>query len=101
MRFIPILAKPDGQGPGQADEVFAGPLPAFYMNDFSVMGLRVSDCTATFALLASHGYALRHRQGCRGVAIRTAAEIRPIIELLAENGIGGEMADLVDQVYQG
>lgn len=101
MRFFPILAKPDVHGPAQPGEVFAGPLPAFYMNDYSVMGLRVNDCAATFALLEAHRYPVLRRQGCRGVAIRTAADIRQIIGLLAENGLNGELADLVDQVYQG
>lgn len=101
MSFIPILPKPDVPGQATPDEVFRGPLPTFYMNDYSVMGLRVSDCAAALELLEAHRYPLIIRQGCRGVAIRSAAEIRQIVGLLAENGLDGEMVDIVDQIYQG
>ncbi len=101
MRFMPILAKTGNYGRDQAAGVFTGPLPDFYMNDYSVMGLRVSDCAATFKLLEEHRWAVIDRQGCLGVAIRSAAEIRKIIDLLTANGVRGELADVAEQMYQG
>ncbi len=101
MRFMPIVPKPDIHDQTRAAGVFAGPLPPFYMNDYSVMGLRVNDCAATFRLLAAHRYALSERQGCRGVAIHAAAEIPAIIDLLARNGLSGEVTDVAEQIYQG
>ncbi len=77
------------------------PLPTFYMNDYSVMGLRVSDCAATFKLLEAHRYAVTDLQGSRGVAIASAREVPQIIDLLAKNGVNGEMADIAEQIYQG
>ncbi len=101
MRFMPVLQKADTPGQGRTRRDFAGPLPIFYMNDYSVMGLRVSDCAATFNLLAAHRYTLIERDGCRGIVVRCAAEIRQIIDLLTQNGIRGEMADIAEQIYQG
>ena len=101
MRFLPLVAKPGIQGLSSSDAVFTGSLPAFYMNDYSVMGLRVSDCDAAFALLADRRYAVTHRQGGRGVAIRSAADIQRIVGLLAKNGLDAEVADVAEQIYQG
>ncbi len=101
MRFLPLLAKHGGNNGLSADEVFTGPLPAFYMNDYSVIGLRVSDCTAAFALLADHHYTVADLQGGRGVAVRSAADISAIIGLLTANGLAAEMADIAEQIYQG
>ena len=101
MRFMPILPKPDIHDQTCTAGVFTGPLPRFYMNDYSVMGLRVSDCAATFRLLAAHRYDVAERQGCRGIAIRAAAEIPQIIALLARNGLSGEVTDVAEQIYQG
>ncbi len=101
MRFMPILPKPDSRGPIRAAGAMPEPLPTFYMNDYSVMGLRVSDCAATFKLLEAHRYAVTDRQGSRGVAIASAREVPQIIDLLAKNGVNGEMADIAEQIYQG
>lgn len=101
MRFLPIFQKPGDHGVLPPDEGFAGPLPVFYMNDYSVMGLRVSDREAALALLANHRYTVRHREGCRGVAIRCAADMRAIIDLLIEGGLAAEVADIAEQIYQG
>ncbi len=101
MRFMPILTKPGMDGQTRTGDVFAGPLPNFYMNDYSVMGLRVNDGPAVFKLLAAHRYTVLDRHGCRGVAVRSVREIRQIIELLTRNGVRGEVADVAEQIYQG
>ncbi len=101
MHFMPIVPQADMQDQSRTAAVFAGPLPRFYMNDYSVMGLRVNDCAATFRLLAAHRYDVSERRGCRGVAIQAAAEIPEIIDLLARNGVSGEVTDVAEQIYQG
>ena len=101
MRFMPILPKPDSRGQAPAADALPEPLPTFYMNDYSVMGLRVSDCAATFKLLEAHRFAVTDRQGCRGVTIGSAREVGQIIDLLFQNGVNGEMADIAEQIYQG
>ncbi len=101
MPFLPILPKPGIRGMLSADEVCTGSLPAFYMNDYSVMGLRVSDCAAALALLADRRYTLTKRQGDTGVAIRSAADIQRIVGLLSKNGLDAELADVAEQIYQG
>ena len=101
MHFMPILPKPDIRGQTRGAGALPEPLPAFYMNDYSVMGLQVNDCAAAFKLLEAHHYTLTHRRKCRGVIIRSAREIRQIIDLLSQNGLNGEMADIAEQIYQG
>lgn len=101
MRFLPLVPKPGIQGLLSSDAVFADSLPVFYMNDYSVMGLRVSDCAAALALLVDRRYTVIDRQGGRGVAIRSAADIQRIVGLLAKNGLDAELADVAEQIYQG
>jgi hypothetical protein len=100
MPFLPIVTRPENRDQGTAESP-TGPLPTFYMNDYSVMGLWVSDCDAALALLAARRYAVARRQDCQGVIFDSTEDIRAIAGLLAENGLGGEMADIVGRIYQG
>ena len=100
MPFLPIVSRMEIRDAGTAATPSV-PLPVFYMNDYSVMGLRVSDCDAALELLAAHRYAVSRRHGCHGVVVGPPEDIRAIAALLAENGLGGEMADIVTQIYQG
>ncbi|MFP4033242.1 MAG: hypothetical protein ACLFRG_02720 [Desulfococcaceae bacterium] len=75
-------------------------LPNFYMEDFSILGLRVDRPAEAVALLRAAGYGFSRRAGAASVEFRSPAEVGDIAGLLAENGIGFEMADLVDGVYQ-
>ena len=101
MRFLPIVTRPSIHNQGGPADGFAGPLPTFYMNDYSVLGLRVSDRAAAFKLLKAHRFPVAHQQGCRGITVRNVEEIRRISGLLAENGLNGELADIAEQIYQG
>ncbi len=100
MPFLPIVSRTEIRDQGTA-MTSTGPLPTFYMNDYSVLGLQVSDCDAAFELLATRRFAVTRRRGCRGVVVRSTEDISKIAALLAENGVSGEMADIVGQVYQG
>jgi hypothetical protein len=100
MPFLPIVTRPENRDQGTAESP-TGPLPTFYMNDYSVMGLRVSDCDAALALLTARRYAVARRHGCHGVVVGSADDIRVIAGLLAESGLGAEMTDIVAQIYQG
>lgn len=75
-------------------------LPDFYMEDFSILGLRVDRHPDAVALLRTAGYGFSPCAGAASVEFRSPAEVGDITSLLAENGIGFEMADLVDGVYQ-
>ncbi len=101
MPFLPIVSKLEIRDRGDSSMTSAGSLPTFYMNDYSVLGLRVSDCDAAFKLLANRRYVVTRRHGCRGVFVPAAKDIRKITGLLVENGLSGEIADLADQIYQG
>lgn len=75
-------------------------LPDFYMEDFSILGLRVDRHAEAVALLRAAGYGCSPCAGAASVEFRSPAEVGDITGLLAENGIGYEMADLVEGVYQ-
>lgn len=75
-------------------------LPDFYMEDFSILGLRVERPAEAVALLRKAGYPCADCAGAMAIGFRSPADVGDIAALLAENGIGYEMADLVDGVYQ-
>jgi hypothetical protein len=75
-------------------------LPDFYMEDFSILGLRVDRPAEAVDLLRTAGYGCSPCAGAASVEFGSPAEVGDITALLAENGIGYEMADLVDGVYQ-
>jgi hypothetical protein len=75
-------------------------LPNFYMEDFSILGLRVDRPAEAVALLRTAGYGFSPCAGAASVEFGSPAEVGDIAALLSEHGIGFEMADLVDGVYQ-
>lgn len=75
-------------------------LPDFYMEDFSILGLRVERPAEAAALLREAGYPCDDCAGATAVSFRSPVEVSNLTALLAENGIGYEMADVVDGVYQ-
>lgn len=75
-------------------------LPLFYMSDFSVMGLWVSDCGRAVRILqeqfpiTTSGY---HSE----ILVDGTSGIMEVIETLKSTGIDSGVSDIVDQVYQG
>lgn len=78
-------------------------LPAFYMDDYSVIGLVVDRLDAAIAVLGSKGYAVETTgSDCpAAITVRESGEIRGLVCLLRENGIGCEIGDTVGEVYRG
>lgn len=76
-------------------------LPAFYMSDFSVMGLLVSDCREAVRILEENNYAVRQAAQGAEVAFDNPAHLQQLLTILKRHHIDFSMADLVDQVYQG
>ena len=76
-------------------------LPLFYMNDYSCLGLRVDSCEAARQVLAESRYGVvQDDDGCH-VTLEDAAEVQTVVALLNDRGVACDIADLVDQVYQG
>ena len=78
-----------------------GSLPAFYMEDYSVLGLRVGNLDAAVRLLKKNGIRIFKGPGYSELSLEQRDQIQHIIELLNANDISCVMADIVEQVYQG
>jgi hypothetical protein len=76
-------------------------LPSFYMEDFTVLGLRVGNLDAALRLLEKNGISIFNGPGYSELSIQQRDQIPHIIQLLNANDISCTMADIVEQVYQG
>lgn len=97
MPYYPIVSR----NQRQMQAVDHRPLPKFYMEDFSILGLRVSDCRRTAQVLDAHSFSLKHSDGSMAVNIEPAARIENVMQLLRENGVACEIADVAQGMYQG
>jgi predicted RNA binding protein YcfA (HicA-like mRNA interferase family) len=75
-------------------------LPAFYMEDFSVLGLLVERYEEACALLQNDGYTVLEAKGGSDVNLVHPDQIVTIIDTLKKNGIATELADIADTIYQ-
>ena len=76
-------------------------LPDFYMEDYSVLGLRVNDLDRAHQVIAGRQFAVHKKLDHLKVKIERADQLPEIVALLGQNGIDCGVADVVDQVYQG
>ena len=76
-------------------------LPSFYMEDFTVLGLRVGNLGAALRLLEKNGISIFKSSGYSELSIQQRDQIPHIIQLLHANDISCIIADIVEQVYQG
>jgi hypothetical protein len=76
-------------------------LPAFYMEDFSVLGFRVNDCDRAVRILDRHAFTLTRTEGSVEVDVQPAARIQEVMQLLKGNGLECEIADVAEGMYQG
>ena len=76
-------------------------MPLFYMNDFSILGLKVSSLDEALAALAADGHPIVESQGAVSIRFDTRDKIAGIFETLSRNGVQYQMTDLVSRAYQG
>ena len=76
-------------------------LPSFYMEDHTVLGLRVGNLNAALRLLENRGLSIFKGPGYSELSLEKRDQIPHIIQLLKANDISCTIADVVDQVYQG
>ena len=76
-------------------------LPAFYMEDYTVLGLRVGNLDAAVRLLEKNGIGIFKTPGYSELSIEQRDQIPHIIQLLNANDISCVIADIIEQVYQG
>jgi len=76
-------------------------LPPFYMEDYTVLGLRVGNLDAALRLLGKNGINIFKGPGYREISLEKRDQIPHIIQLLNANDIYCVIADIAEQVYQG
>ncbi len=76
-------------------------LPSFYMEDYTVLGLRVGDLDAAHRLLEKSGISIFKGPTYSELSFEKKDQIPHIIQLLNANDISCVLADVVEQVYQG
>jgi hypothetical protein len=97
MADYPIAQQKDLAATSPANEQ----LPAFYMEDFSIMGFRVDDCPRAIQLLEQNGFGLTRCHDMVAVKIDGSGRVREVVKLLRARGLACEMADLAEGIYQG
>lgn len=76
-------------------------LPTFYMNDYSIMGLRVDRLDDTRTILDNHYFSVTETAGGIVVEICSFEGISEICGMLEAQGIEWAITDLVENIYQG
>ena len=76
-------------------------LPSFYMEDYTVLALRVGNLNAADRLLEKNGIRIIKKSGYWELSIEESEQIPHIVQLLNANDISCVIADIVEQVYQG
>ena len=75
--------------------------PAFYMNDFSVLGLQVEGLARALEVLEADGYHVVRTSCSAKVNFANPHRFKKIFAILSHNRIEHNMSDLVGCVYQG
>jgi hypothetical protein len=70
------------------------------MGDYSVLGLLVAPYADAIRTLDEQGYPVREKACGADVEVKGPAQLAEIWQLLNARGIGAEIADVVDAVYQ-
>ena len=76
-------------------------LPAFYMQDFTILGFRVSDYDRAIQILDRRGFLLKQEDGMVAVHLSTAVQMNDVMQLFSNDGLACEIADLAEGMYQG
>ena len=76
-------------------------LPSFYMEDFTILGLRVGNLEQAAKLLGKNGIDVIEGDGGLELSVEGPDRLPAIAYLLHSNGITCDITDIVEQVYQG
>jgi hypothetical protein len=76
-------------------------LPEFYMEDFSILGFKVSDCDIAIRILDNHQYPLKQEEEGIEVELNGPSHMHDVLQLLRGNGLECEIADVAEEMYQG
>jgi hypothetical protein len=97
---LPIVPKSERPEENVRDALNAIDLLLFYMSDFSVMGLWVSDCGEAVRILQDR-FPITGGPHFSEVLIDGTPGIIEVVEALKSSGPDCGISDIVSQVYQG
>jgi hypothetical protein len=78
----------------------ARPLPPFYMEDFSILGITVTDYPAAHAFPRQNGYKLIACSGGSNINLQHISHLPKLLEQLNKHGIDAIFSDVADTIYQ-
>jgi len=93
----PIIQKGECTNKFATDNI----LPNFYMEDFSILGLRVDNCSQAEKVLSGEGFSIDRQNNALTITFEKAAKLENVIKLLNKHGVECEIADIADGMYQG
>ncbi len=76
-------------------------MPEFYMEDYSVMGLKTRSLPQALNIIENHRFIIVKHKSYYKIKIENAADVLHILNLLGQNNVDAEYTDLIDHVYQG
>ena len=76
-------------------------MPEFYMEDYSVVGLKTTSLPQALNIIENHRYRVVHHNNYYKIKINKAGDVVRIIDLLGKRDVNVEYTDLIDHVYQG
>ena len=97
---LPIFPKLEGNHINSLNQAPSFELPLFYMSDWSMVGLVVSDCDRAVRVLDNRFPLIRGLQGTEVLADGVRGFV-DIIDALKTAGIECGVSDVVSQIYQG
>ncbi len=75
-------------------------MPAFYMNDYTILGFPVKNFAMVRELLKKEGYALIDTNGGSNIVFENLKQLPALQELFWQNGIDTSLTDIADTFYQ-
>ncbi len=75
-------------------------MPAFYMEDFTVLGFPVVALEGVRELLEVEGYSLSPLNGAYQISLENHQKLVELAEFFKENKIDTSLADIADTFYQ-
>ena len=94
------IAVVEGNHAARARYLAARNLPDNYMEDFTILGIEVSDYRTAHGILQNSGYELTDCPGGGDIRVSDRAHLPQIIQKLAEYGLQPRLSDIADTIYQ-
>ncbi len=101
MGRYPIVTNPHMTDTAETFVIASSRLPAFYMSDFSVLGLHVSRCGDATVILEENEFQIIRTAAGAEVILENPGQVRLAVDILNARGIGCELADVAQTLYQG